>query len=923
MPEMLAVALEAAAVLLAFGAALGVAGYGLTRLLAPAPLRAYALMLMPAVGASALIVGSYFLNLLVNLVVALGLMLAAAVALDTWLIARRGWWLPRPTRPQWVVLGFAAVLLIVAFLPHLHGRSLAMLGLNIDEELYVPLAELLKSNSVFMRDAALGPFQSEFQTVANHSRGWGFPYLLTIGSLLSNEPAFHAYVPVLYLLLALSVPAAFIFGRGALGVSERTAALGASLYALHGLPLWFTGMGFGPHTVSFLLFPVAMATAVVAVRGGGRGAIGLAALSSAAVLVSYFWAISAVYLAVAVVLATALIAVGEGRLRRLRNLAVLGLAIGALAAPGLYWLIRFAAPLLSAIATDMNAQFGNAWGDTQFARVELAFGLAPYRLAADAGPWGDLIGPGGVDALTRVKDALFWPALALAVLGLATLRGQRHVAWALAGAYALFMYWVAEGAAYQYGHLKNLSYVAYFVTMLLAVGISNLFHGRFAGWSQARVLRLGGWLPGGAVALRGVGLAAAVVLGLALVHNTYQTVWWYWRGVGWNVDRRVAHDARTVAALTPPGSRVYFAHGLTYPLPVERILLSDHVLGFHFPEHQISSWTARARGVWAGVLTEREVYGFAGGIAFSRRDFSDDEAYDFMVLNAGDDPRSVGLLASDALYQTPYWTFYRVPHDDRLTANGIAAANDERLDVPVDRPLRLGLRDGRLALGGQLAPAGFPIVFGAVTAQPATLRLRADGAEQRLALEPGLTWITSPAPSATALEIQSEGSAPTIHIVAARLRRGVGVGVTSLTTEHLPRAVFSVDVRTDGARIQGSIIAINPTGRGRNIGLSYQESETQGFWRSAALVVEPAQRIDFVYDPLTREFVERIDGGDARVTRARDAQLGGGHRLEARMEHSFIGDFSAPLLDYSVSGDRIANATLFRRVYTPDLIPGP
>jgi hypothetical protein len=59
------------------------------------------------------------------------------------------------------------------------------------------------------------------------------------------------------------------------------------------------------------------------------------------------------------------------------------------------------------------------------------------------------------------------------------------------------------------------------------------------------------------------------------------------------------------------------------------------------------------------------------------------------------------------------------------------------------------------------------------------------------------------------------------------------------------------------------------------------------------------------------------------LTRARDAQLGGGHRLEARMEHGFIEDFSAPLLDFSVSGDRIVNATLFRRAYTPDLIPGP
>ena len=161
MPEMLAVALEAAAVLLAFGAALAVAGYGLTRLLAPEPLRAYALMLMPAVGASALIVGSYFLNLFVNLVVALGLMLTAAVALDIWLIARRGWWLPRPTRPQWVVLGFAAVLLIVAFLPHLHGRSLAMLGLNIDEELYV-LSGALTINGVRYGEACYAHLPAGF-----------------------------------------------------------------------------------------------------------------------------------------------------------------------------------------------------------------------------------------------------------------------------------------------------------------------------------------------------------------------------------------------------------------------------------------------------------------------------------------------------------------------------------------------------------------------------------------------------------------------------------------------------------------------------------------------------------------------------------------------------------------------------------------
>ena len=901
MPEMLAVGLEAAAAVLALAAALAMTGYGLTRVLAPPSLRPLSVPLIPAVGAAGLIVGSYFLNLVVNLTAATGVLLGLAAALNGWLIWRRGWWLPRPTRSQWVVIAMAAALIVVAFLPHLHGRSLAMLGLNVDEDLYVPLAELLRGETAFMDGAAEGPYRHEFQSVVNHSRGWGFAHLLAITSILSNAPAFHAYVPALYLLLGLSVPAVFVFGRAGLGVSERTAAVGASLYALHGLPLWFTGMGFGPHTVSFLLFPAAIATGVTAIKHGGGRALLLAALTSAALLVSYFWAISAVYLVVAGVLGVTLVIWGRGRLCRLRNLTALGIGIAALAAPGLFWLIRWAGPQLGGIASNLNGRFGNAWGDTETARIELAFGMAPYRLAADQGPLGEALGPNGVEALLAAKDALFWPALALALLGLVTLRGQRPVAFAMAAGYAAFMYWVAAGAEYQYGHLKNTSFVAYFVAMLIASGVSNLYHAEFALWSEDLSRRLRDGLRRLGPALRALGVVLAAAIGLALVHNTYQTVWWYWAGVGWNVPRAIAHDARAAAEAFPTGSRVFFADRLTYPLPGERIKISEHVLGFHFPEHQRSSWAGRARSVWIASLTDVDVYGFAASRAFGYEAHRPDDRYDFIVLNRSDDPRAWGLVETDAVLHTDYWTAYEIPEADRLTGNEIAAANRGEMNVTGRPSLQFGVRDGELAIGADVQAMPDRLLIGAVSPGRTELLLRTGASARSVELAPGLTWITSPAGPSSRVEVQAPGSPVPVHIVAARRLRGSDT--PHWEVEHVDRQTFSVDLRAEGSTIVGSLIAVNPTGAGLNVGLSYQEAPTGGFWRSGASVSAPAQLIELTYTPATRELRERVNGGAEAVTRARDADPGGNVRLQARMERSYVEVFRALLLDYQLSAD--------------------
>ena len=914
---MLAVGLEAASVVLALTAACLVVGYGITRRLAPPELKATGFLLTPLVGATALIVGAYALNLVLDLRVATALLLGAGAALSAWTIRRDGWWLPRLSKPQIVVLVAAALLLLTAFLAHLHGRSGAMLGLNIDEDLYVPLAEALKWHTVSMQGLSEGPFQEEFQSLRNHSRGWGFPYLLSIGSVLSNAPAFHAYAPLLYLLLAASVPAVYIFARTGLQMSERPSGLAATIYALHGLPLWFAGMGFGPHTVAFALLPLAAATGIVALRNGGRRALALAALTSAALLVSYFWAISAVYLAIAVTLVAVLVVTARERLRTLRRALLLGIGTAVLGAPGIAWLLVWALPQLGDIAGDLNGQFGNAWGDRQFANVALAFGLEAYRLIPRNGPVELLLGAGGTDALEAVLGAMLWPALTLALVGALTVRGDQRVTLALAAGFAGFMYWVAAGAGYHYGHFKNLSYVAFLVSVLTASGIANIYHGEFKLWSETSTRRFEAWLAPRELGLSRVAVAILAVISLALIYNTYLSVWWNWQGVGWNAERRIAHDARAVADRVPPGSRVYFAPGLTYPVPEARRRTGDHVLAFHYPKHQSESWARRATGVWAGLLVGRELSGLASSPAYPYEQLAD-PAYDYLVLNSADDPRTHGLLESDAIYATPYWTIYRDAPGQRLTANELGQALGS-LDFPSDGTVSLGLRDGRLAVGPDLQPADQPILFGIVS--PVRGTVTAGPAE--IAVNPGLTWITVPPTFGSVLGINAAGDGDRPQIVAARLAPDAP-GPTA-TTEHVPRHVVSVDVNAHNGEITGTVITVNPTGTGGSVGMAYAEAPrgdaplSHGFWSSTAHITAPAQRIEFRYDPDARSLTETVNGRRHLSQIARQTSPSGDYRLRLLLSRGLIDDLSILLMDYRLRDGALTPVQSFRQTYVFDM----
>jgi hypothetical protein len=921
MPEFLAVGLEMAAVILSLGTTFVLAGYGLTRILAPPSLRAQAVLVIPLTGLASLIIGTYLLNLVVDVRVSTAVLLLAATGLAAWTVRRDGWWWPKPTTGQTIVLIMGALLLSAALLPHLHSRSPSMLSLNIDEDLYVPLAEALKSNTMFMHGLKDGPFQTEFQGIGNRSRGWGFPYLLAIGSIIANVPTFHTYAPVLYLLLAFSVPSLFVFVRAGLGLSERTALLAAFLYTVHGLPLWFAEMGFGPHTVSFALFPIAAATGTIAIQSGGRRTIGLASVTSAALLVSYFWAISAVYVAVAIVLAASFLLVGPNRINILKRSGALVVGIAALGAPGISWLLIWAVPQIISITSNLHGRFGNAWNDTTFANIELAFGLEPYRLIPRDGPLESLLGSNATATLSTILSSLFWPSLAVAVIGLFTLRGNRQVAIAIAVGFAGFMWWVAVIAGYQYGHLKNLSYVAFLVVALMASGLSNLYRARFNLWNDESSKRLTRWLTPAQPSLQKITVGMTLILSFALIHNTYLSVWWNWQGVGWNFERRVAHDARAVAQLVPEGSRVAFAHALTYPVPEARQRISNHELGFHFPKHQTTSWTSRTRSVWIGQLVGRSITGNARSLAFPFEDLLNND-YDFIVLNTDDDPRTSGLLANDAVYSTPYWTIYRDPVTRRLRSRDLLRSLGS-LELSADTPIQLGIHEGKLAAGPHVDPANTPIVFGLVSAKKGVIW----AGPHEVAIGKGMTWITTSATTDTPLEIQPVGGDfRPLLIAAALVPDDVGIAISSHQTN---KQLIAVTVSIQKNNIIGSVITNNPSETGRNAGLSYNEepldgsSPSHGFWPSAALVSAATQRIDFAYDPLTRTLAETVNGQTRPLLHARDSEVTGRFRLWLKISRGFINDLDIPLIDYTLTKGQISNAQPFPRTYVFTLSKHP
>ena len=223
------------------------------------------------------------------------------------------------------------------------------------------------------------------------------------------------------------------------------------------------------------------------------------------------------------------------------------------------------------------------------------------------------------------------------------------------------------------------------------------------------------------------------------------------------------------------------------------------------------------------------------------------------------------------------------------------------------------------ATGVDLQPADQPILFGIVS--PTRGVIKAGPTE--VTVNPGLTWITAPPNPGSVLEVSATGLDSRPHLVAARLAPDAAAETT--TTEHVARHVVSVDVAAHDGAIGGTLITMNPTGTGGNVGMAYAEiprngaPPSHGYWQSAAHITWPAQRIDFRYDPTTRTLTETVDGQPQPPMTARDASPVGDYRLRLLLSRGLVDDLSILLMDYRMQDGEVGAAQPFRQTYVFDM----
>ncbi len=914
-PEIIAGAIKVAVALLAF---LSFVGYGPARLMLNGPWAPYRLVSAPVVGWIIVVPISYLLN--ANLLgmnpifwILVGVGVIGNVVAFRW--RERIAAVPQDRRVL-LAAGLGLGLFLVALIPHANDSSLGLLALNVDEELYWPYAEHVKYFPSTMEGAAHSPFGDLFVAADFRSRGQGFPYLLSLASIVSGTTTFLAYMPLVYTLLALSVISTFLFARVGLNLGGRTSLLATALYTTNGLPLWFSGMGFGPHMVAFALLPLALAALTVALNHGRTGPILFAGLVGAVLLVSYFWAISAVFLVSATFLTFGLIVFQPHRILRVRRLFAFSIVALAAGSVGFFWLLRWVIPRLHTVASDLDASFGNAWGDLSFPPFQLAPGLQTYHMVFDrsgimaaipSSLWGFLI---------ALEQPVWIALLLLAGFALLRMSGNRLAATLLAVGFALFMFWVLRIAAYQYGHFKNLSYVSFFVDTLIAAGLATL-------WVTARqrfadLVPTATWRRWSNVLLRtAVALTLAALLTLTL-RNSLHTFRWYWLGFSWNMPHSVVADVQRVADLIPAGANVAVSPDAEYPLARESIKFRPITLAFHYENNAVERWSRRLWALLATELPGRDVFLPAGTTAFATNPELIPENPDFLVLGQDEDPRLHGLVQAENLTPGAVVGLYRVPGPNILSGEELIAAAGGRGPLISGRPLTIRIASDGLFPGSPETGSADPSVLrqvqlgiANVSTVPVTVQIASGGPRTSLRLEPGLNWIiTDPITTGSTFTLDPAESNSVIPIVARSLEPALGVPA-SVTTDS--RAIVWVQAFSLGGTIEARLTFIQPDDKGRNVGVSYREDISRGFWVSAVTLPASSHQIELLYSVPERRLNETVDGAYEKIGVAREAPADGRRKFDLVFAHGQETDRRLSLFEYQFS-DQIV-----RLIWTPSI----
>lgn len=776
------VAVEAVRVVLALLLLLSLLGWSFSPILLPDRWKTYESILMPLLGVAVFVPLAYLLNFSLDMRSATVVLIVVALPLATLRLVRGP--LPAFDRKDTPVVLAALGLLVVALLPHLVQSSLGLLSQSVDEETYFYLANYLLA---YPAGAGMpGPPSPVFGQGTDFYRaeGWGYMYLLAAASGLSGVPTFDAYLPTSYVLLALSVPSWFLFFRAVLRLEPSSARLAALLYAAHGLPLWFASYGYARQAAWIALAPLALSALALGLNRAGARGVAFAGLALGALFATES-RVGATHIAVTVAGLGVFWLVFDRRLAFMKRISGMGIVAALAAAPALWFFVRSYLVGGEGVAI-LNARDSRLldWGPNLggFPGPEVLLGLEPFDLVklpegSTQLQWLDPIG----GWMSNAAPCLAWVLLVVAAFGAVVASRRNPLLLPLVAGFFIWMAVTRTVLPFPYGYFKLFGVAAPIVLGFIVAGTSARPRlpklGRLS--IASLVLRQGergtprhaerseatprcesrpladaqdgshqNHSDGLRWARRNLLTLGCAVLLLFLARNTLSTVVFGAGGWGLSIPPSLVSAVSAFSDATEPGAHVYVTGATRYPVDRDAVLLrKGHRLAMQSREELEMVWADRMHALVSTSLVGRQIHGVFKTEQWRWSSVLPDDDYDYYVLNSDEDPRLRGLDRSDVVVNGGSVALYRVPGEARASSEQILSARGS-LRVDASSPLEFRAERGRLVL----SPDGTErdgvaqgrIRLGFLALRETILDLSIDGFHRLIALDPGVSWYTSP-----------------------------------------------------------------------------------------------------------------------------------------------------------------------------------
>jgi hypothetical protein len=467
---MLLLTLETLALGVAVLAFLTIIGLGITEYLLPA--EGMHLLLAPAVGLAALMLGFQWLSILApppEVAIIMAIVLAPLSAVIGW---RR-----RPALiARWRDLagaGAIAAVYYVAVLQVVIQRGVLTLGSFPADNIfiYAQAGQYLRDHP--MPSALHGVDVASPGSFYLTSVGLSFPNSVgpidAAASVLTGIPVYAVFDPLNALGLAITIGAVWLFVRDGLGGSWWAAAVASALLATNQLLYWVTGVGLQQESLALPIFTTGAYAVVVAVRKGSLRAGVLAGILAAA-LVGLYLPVAALLIVCAIACALTCILAQPGHWKRVMDPMVVAAATLLVASLPAAYVLLFRGGLdiwTSVLGTRVAAGAISKFPDPLYLLGTLPFAHV-WELSQQ--PLGHL-------------ETVGWPLLILASLlllaliatGLVRAVVEKHGPEAgILAAGLLFVAYEGLVARYPYGFVKSIGYIVPLTSAFAGYGAVGL-----------------------------------------------------------------------------------------------------------------------------------------------------------------------------------------------------------------------------------------------------------------------------------------------------------------------------------------------------------------------------------------------------------------------------------------------------------------